>query len=92
MTRPAMKSCPFCGGSPILYRGAYIDQGDDDYWSVCCSDCSVDHGFHDRPDVAVTAWNKRAHIDRLLELLIKHCPAKHSDWREILKISKELSE
>jgi hypothetical protein len=67
----ALKSCPFCGGTPAIVTRDVEPQGDPWYGSkketfvlcdcgACLFDGSFHEGFWDADTRAVEAWNRRA--------------------------------
>lgn len=55
-----IKSCPFCGGSCLVYKNQYGDSMME-YFAVGCSVCEVGSIDYDTEVAAIEAWNKRHH-------------------------------
>lgn len=54
-----LKPCPFCGGKAELIRWS-IWEGSEITDFVQCTECTADgKHFHDEPDKAIAAWNRR---------------------------------
>ena len=62
-----LKPCPFCGGEADVW-GAVID--DEYYYEAYCTACDcMTPKFHTEKS-AITFWNRRRPIDKIVEQLI----------------------
>ena len=71
-----LKKCPFCGGEAKLY-------GYTAFW-VCCEneECNVDSDVYESREKAITTWNTRKPIERILERLEELRMAEYDDSDE----------
>lgn len=60
----ALLDCPFCGGRAALFSRIT------NYWAYCTNEsCGAEVGGEGTPEEAITAWNRRAHHEKLVEAL-----------------------
>ena len=64
--KPKLKACPFCGSviAPrLLTEDELKDNGDPDWYTVCCSatagGCGATSGYAQSKDGAIKKWNGR---------------------------------
>ncbi len=64
MSDSGLKSCPFCGGEPYMFRDVAhnVDDGlsadGTRLWFICCDVCPAVIGGNDKGQV-IAAWNRR---------------------------------
>lgn len=64
-----LKPCPFCGGEAKLWSGNIDDDYLDVYYDVYCTACNcMTPKFH-AEESAITFWNRRRPIDKIVEQL-----------------------
>lgn len=64
--KPKLKACPFCGSAiapRLLTEDELKDNGDPDWYTVCCSatdgGCGATSGYAQSKDGAIKKWNGR---------------------------------
>ena len=64
--KPKLKACPFCGSTKaprLLTEDELKDNGDPDWYTVCCSapdgGCGATSGYAQSKDGAIKKWNRR---------------------------------
>lgn len=69
-----LKKCPFCGGE------AKVFETDLNTFRVICAECSCSVGryWYYKKEEAITAWNTRKPMERIVERLDSECK-KHCD-------------
>lgn len=66
-----LKPCPFCGGEATIWSGPIEDDYFNTYYDVYCTECNcMTPKFHVE-ESAVTFWNRREPIDKIVEQLRK---------------------
>ena len=60
-----LKPCPFCGGEAKLF----LDEASYYKSQVYCKKCGVRTNREHIPEIAVTAWNTRKPMDKVVEQL-----------------------
>lgn len=69
-------NCPFCGGEATWdFLNGYKTMG----WSMVCIQCRSRCGYHSTKENAITAWNTRKPMERIVERLEK---LKENAWDE----------
>lgn len=64
-----LKNCPFCSGEAKLWSGNIDDDYSDVYYDVYCTACNcMTPKFHTE-ESAITFWNRRRPIDKIIEQL-----------------------
>lgn len=67
-----LKPCPFCGGEATVWNGNIDDDCSDVYYNIYCTACNcMTPKFHTEKS-AITFWNRREPIDKIIEQLGKH--------------------
>ena len=79
--RKQLAKCPFCGGKAVLV-------GDKYHWVFCKGCQGGSHAFETKEE-AITAWNTRKPMERILERLEERIDSKE-DERERARIDNPL--
>lgn len=64
MSTDIIKRCPFCGGEVFVYYSGSQFQ----FAEVVCNECGC-HSDRKKIEEAITAWNTRKPVERILERL-----------------------
>ena len=67
-TSDRLLSCPFCGGEAGIDSDK-IGKGKSLYYAYCKNDCITQYGYYSSKESAITAWNTRKPMERILERL-----------------------
>ena len=54
-----LKTCPFCGGMPVI-KEVFFGMERFKRYGVVCQKCSICIGFEDSREEAAERWNRRA--------------------------------
>lgn len=60
--------CPFCGGEAEIDSDK-IGKGKSLYYAYCKNYCITQYGYYSSKESAITAWNTRKPMERILERL-----------------------
>ena len=64
-----LRRCPFCGGEATIWSGPIEDDYFNTYYDVYCTACNcMTPKFHTE-ESAITFWNRRKPIDKIVEQL-----------------------
>ena len=63
-----LKRCPFCGGEAGIDSDK-IGKGKSLYYAYCKNDCITQYGYYSSKESAITAWNTRKPMERIMERL-----------------------
>ena len=70
-----LKKCPFCGGEVVTVEGAKCNY-------VICNICGSESALYDTREEAITAWNTRKPMERIVERLEELRMAEYDDSDE----------